>query len=127
MGIDNDSDYIEVYNKDDELVSPDSYDETLITTGSKLKLVINGITHDEVIVIIRGDINEDGRVNITDSTSVVSHILLKEMIEGYKVYAADIVETEGAPLDEAINVVDNTRIEEYILLKRDSLNEKDGD
>ena len=125
--IDNDLEYIKVYDKDDQLISPDNYEDTLITTGSKLKLVINDTEHDNVLVIIRGDVNQDGRVNVKDTTLVTSHIIMKERIEDYRIYAADVVETEGATMENAINVKDKTKISGYVTKKIDSLNEKEGD
>ncbi|MBO4601419.1 MAG: InlB B-repeat-containing protein [Bacilli bacterium] len=125
--IDNELEFIEVYNKDDELISPDDYADVLITTGAKLKLVINGTTHDEVIVIIRGDISQDGYVDVRDQVSQQKHILGSELITGYQVYAADLFEDNEATIDDVIDVRDNALLDKYILGKTISLNEKEGD
>ena len=122
--IDNPKEYLVVYDKDDNLINSDDYDSTLVTTGTKVKLVINGIEHDEVIAIIRGDLNEDGRVNVMDLSKVSDHILEKELIEGYKLYAADLVEDPEAEEDEfMINVMDQGKFVQYILENIDSLND----
>lgn len=48
----------------------------------------------------------------------------KELIEGYKLYAADLVEDEEAEEDEyMINVMDQGKFVQYILENIDSLNE----
>ena len=122
--IDNPKEYLVVYDKDGNQIDKDEFDSTIVTTGMKVKLVINGIEHDEVIAIIRGDLNEDGRVNVMDLSKVSDHILEKELIEGYKLYAADLVEDEEAPEDEyMINVMDQGKFVQYILENIDSLNE----
>ena len=122
--IDNPREYLVVYDKDDNIIDSEDYETALVTTGTKVKLVINGIEHDEVIAIIRGDLNEDGRVNVMDLSKVSDHILEKELIEGYKLYAADLVEDENAEEDEyMINVMDQSKFVQYILENIDSLNE----
>ena len=125
--IDNPNEYLKVYNKNDELVSSSDYESTYITTGSKVQLVINDHEYDEVIVVVRGDVNQDGKVDISDRVQVQSHILKQEYITGYRVYAADVVEKSGATLDKAIDISDAVRINSYILKQISSLNEEDGD
>ena len=124
--IDNDNDYLVVYNKDDEIVSADDYEDTLITTGARVKLVINGTEYDEVRVIIRGDVNQDGQINVMDNAMLTNHILEKTPIEGYQLYAADVVE-EDVELEYMIDVKDQGQIIKYIVEKIDTLNGKDGD
>ena len=122
--IDNPKEYLVVYDKYGNQIYKDEFDSTIVTTGMKVKLVINGIEHDEVIAIIRGDLNEDGRVNVMDLSKVSDHILEKELIEGYKLYAADLVEDPEAEEDEyMINVMDQGKFVQYILENIDSLNE----
>ena len=57
--IDNPRKYLEIYDKEDTLI--EDY-ETMLTTGMKVKLVVNSQEYDEAIVVIRGDIDEDGMV-----------------------------------------------------------------
>ena len=89
----------------------------------RIKLVIDETEYDEVTIIIRGDLNQDGKVNVLDMTIMKNHILNKKMIDDYRVYAADLVEKEGATMEDAINVLDNTKLKNYILKKSNTLNE----
>lgn len=123
LNIVNDNQYINIYDSNGTLIDPSDYNDTLITTGMIIKLIVDNNEYDEVLVIVRGDINKDGRVNITDSSIVSSHILRIELIDDYTIYAADIVETDGSTIDDAINIVDNTKIDEYILRITNSLND----
>ena len=88
-----------------------------------VKLVINGNVVDEAIVIVRGDINEDGLVDAQDKAKLKNHLLGKEgfIIDDYKAFAADLVENEEATTIEAIvNAEDNARLANYLLGKPDS-------
>ena len=121
--IDNPKRYLEVYDKDDNLISSDDYDSTIVTTGMKVKLVIGNTEYDEVIVIIRGDIDQDGYVDISDSVTQLNHILYIELIDDYRLYAADIDIDEEAEEDEMIDISDNVKLDKFILGEIDNINE----
>jgi surface protein len=104
--------YIKIYDGDTELS-----DNDIVKTGLTIKLEINGIVHDEAIIIIRGDINEDGLVNVIDKSIISEHVLRLNNIEGYRTYAADV------DSNDSINVADKSKLSEYILRLIDSLNE----
>ena len=125
--IDNDIEYIKVYDKDNNLINADDYDDTLATTGMVLKLVIADVEHDSVIVVIRGDIDQDGYVDVSDGLKLQNHTLRKEYLEGYLLYAADLDEDPTVPLEDMIDVTDGYQLDMYVLRKIPSLNEKDGD
>ena len=97
-------DYIKIYDGDTELSEDD-----IFKTGLTIKLEINGIVHDEAIIIIRGDINEDGLVNVIDKSILSEHILRLNNIEGYRTYAADVDN------NDSINITDKSKLSEYIL------------
>ena len=61
--------------------------------------------------VVSGDVNGDGRVNITDLISVKAHILRKNSLSGLKLTRGD---TNG---DGKINITDFIRIKGYILGK----------
>ena len=104
--------YIKIYDGDTELSEDD-----IVKTGLTIKLEINGIVHDEAIIIIRGDINEDGLVNVIDKSILSEHVLRLNNIEGYRTYAADI------DSNDSINITDKSKLSEYILRLIDTLNE----
>ena len=111
--IENDSSTLKIYNKD--LVEELDY-TSVVKTGQIIKLIINGKEYDELLLIVRGDINGDGEVNVTDKTIIKNHILSKEEITDYRKYAVDVVE------DNEINVSDNTKLGNYVLGKITTLN-----
>ena len=122
--VDNPTEYIEVYDVDDNLVT--DYEE-YVTTGTKLKLVIDNVTHDEVIVIIRGDIDCDGYVDVADNLMLRNHILYVSLLEDYRIYAADLDEDPEAELEDMLDAADKAKLNKYILNEISSLNEKDGE
>ena len=103
--------YIEVYTIDDELINPQVYEQTLIKTGMKMKLVINDVEKDEVVVVIKGDIDGDGIVNVTDLAPLEWHILEddRDYIEGIYLDAADL---DG---DRIVDVRDEGKLMKFIL------------
>ena len=117
--IDNPVEYIQIYDKDDTLI--EDYD-TMLTTGMKVKLVVNDHEYDEAIVIIRGDIDEDGQVQPADNLILKDHLLKKSYITGYRLYAADVDEEEGVLIENAIKPSDNNKLMNYLLKKSSTLN-----
>ena len=122
--IENPSEYIKVYTKEDELIENP---EELIKTGMKVKLVINGIEHDEAIIIIRGDLDEDGYVEVSDGVVLQQHILYVtgKRITDYRVYAGDIDYNEEATIENMLDVTDGDWIDRKILKMIPSLNNID--
>lgn len=114
--IDNDNSYLTIYDKEDNLISESDYESMIVTSDMKLKLVINDTLYDEVLIIIRGDIDGDGIVDVTDESMLMDHILEIEELTGYKFYAADLEE------DELLDVSDEAKLMDYILEIVHSLN-----
>ena len=121
--IDNPREYLVVYDKDGNQIDKDEFDSTIVTTGMKVKLVIDGTEYDEVIAIIRGDIDQDGYVDISDSVTQLNHILYIELIDDYRLYAADVDIDEEAEEDEMIDISDNVKLDKFILGEITDLNE----
>lgn len=119
--IDNPNENLIIYDKDNNLIDSLNYNSTIVTTGMRIKLVVGGTPYDEVRVIVRGDINEDGKVNTMDLSLITSHILNINRIQGYKIYASNLVD-EGSTEEYMINILDQEKLVQYILEKIDSLN-----
>lgn len=107
----NDNNIIKIYNEDVELE-----DTEVVKTGEIVKIEVDGEKLDEAIIILKGDINCDGRIDITDKTILKKHILNQEEITDYKKYAGDIVD------DNIIDKLDLEKLENYILGKLTTLN-----
>ena len=108
----NEESTIKIYNEENKELE----ESEIVKTGERIKVEIEGEIFDEAIIILRGDINCDGEVNVTDKTIIKNHILSKEEIIDYRKYAADVVE------DNEINVSDNTKLGNYLLGKITTLN-----
>ena len=92
-------------------------DDEIVKTGLVIKLEYNNKVYDEAIMVVRGDVDGDGYVNVTDYMMVLNHSLeLTEIEDPIKFLAADVEE------DELINVTDYIKIMDYSLENLDTLN-----
>ena len=109
----NPNEYIKIYDKDGNEVE----DDEIVKTGLTIKLEINGTVHDEASMVVKGDVDGDGFINVTDYIAVLNHALALEDIEDYiKFVAGDVAE------DEILNVTDYIKIMDYALGNIDSIN-----
>ena len=110
---DNNENTLYFYDNDDNEI----YEKTsLIATGMKIKLIINGKEYDEVTIVVRGDINKDGIINVNDTKKLNNNIL--------KIITFDYIEKKAADstTDEIVNVNDYKKLNNYILKNISSLN-----
>ena len=103
---------IKIYDKEENEVD----DESIVKTGLIIKLEYNDKTYDEAIMIVKGDLNEDGIVDVSDKVVLQNHVLGKQVITDYRKYAEDV------EIDEIIDVTDNVKLGNYILGKINSFN-----
>ena len=87
-----------------------------VRTGLVIKLENNNVVYDEAILIVRGDVDGDGIIDVTDESMVLEDILGIAPIEGYGRYAADVEE------DDLLDVSDDSNILDYILKLLSNLN-----
>ena len=105
-GYTNEKTMLKVYDKEDNLV--EDYTE-IIKTGMKVKLEYGNVVYDEVKVIVLGDIDENGLINVTDQTIIQNHIVGISIIDDYRIYAMDL------SLDDKINVTDQVEHIKYLI------------
>ena len=108
----NPDEYIKIYTSEGEEVD----DTDIVKSGLVIKLEYNDRVLDEAIMIVRGDLDGDGFIDVTDESIVMDHILEITFIDGYSFYAADIND------DDFVDVTDDAYIMDYILEIRNSLN-----
>ena len=109
-----------------ELIHFYSVDNTEITdlenevvkTGSYITLEFKNKEYDKIYIVVRGEINGDGEINVKDYNAAVNHTLKKEILENYW-FASGNVEEEN---EKIINVKDSNKIKNKILKKIESLN-----
>ena len=98
--------YVAVYNGNTRVSS-----DTLVATGMKVVISDGNNIKKQYTIIVTGDVNGDGKINVADMMSVKSHILKKSTLAGNWYSAADV---NG---DAKINVADFMSVKGYILKK----------
>ncbi|MCI8575621.1 MAG: hypothetical protein HFI09_04040, partial [Bacilli bacterium] len=110
---DNDRETLHVYDLDGNEIT----DETItISTSMTLKLIIDNKEYDELTIVVRGDINSDGVVNINDYNKLNSRLL--KMIE------LNYIETQASDLnyDGIVNINDYSKLNSFLLKLLTTLN-----
>lgn len=101
----NESDYLNVYDFNGNLVSDlNQY----VGNGMVMKLEKNGEVLDTLRIIVRGDINGNGRVNWADSLSLDNYIVKLAKFDKYQTLAADITK------DGKVNGADQLSLDNYV-------------
>ena len=85
--------------------------DKLVGTGMKLCIVDNGKILKTYTIIVTGDTNGDGKINITDMIAVKAHILKKSILSGVYANAGDV---NG---DGKVNITDFIKIKAHLLGK----------
>ena len=79
-------------------------------TGSKTKIHYNNHLYKELLNVVRGDVNGDGKVSSADYVKIRKHIMQTDLIkENIYFYAADINN------DNKISSADYVKIRKYIM------------
>lgn len=90
-------------------VQVDLNDSTFYT-GSKTKIYYNNHLYKELLNVIKGDVNGDGKVSSADYVKIRKHIMQTDLIkENIYFYAADINN------DDKISSADYVKIRKYIM------------
>ncbi len=92
------------------------YKDETVKTGMKIKLIINGQEYDEVTIVVRGDINGDGIINVNDYKKLNNYVL--------KTITFNYIEKKASDLnkDTIINVNDYKKLNNYVLKNISSVN-----
>ncbi|MBR1416804.1 MAG: dockerin type I repeat-containing protein, partial [Bacilli bacterium] len=111
----NDSETLNIYDKDGNKITDLS---TSVATGMTIKLEVDDTLYDELKIVVRGDLNGDGMVTMTDYSKLKS-ILLGEIPTFELFLASDVTK------DELVTMPDYTLLKSYLLKSIDSLNSQD--
>ena len=97
---------VEIYNSNGEKIEGNS----LVGTGSTIKILDNEVTVIEYNVIMYGDVNGDGKINSIDLLVLQRHILEIQKLDGVHITAANVRKNGKNP-----NSVDCLLIQRHIL------------
>lgn len=105
----NEAEYVTVYQNNQKVLG-----DTLVATGMKACIINEGVVIKEYTIIVTGDTNGDGKINITDMIAVKASVLKKSTLSGVYAQAGDV---NG---DGKINITDFIKTKAHIL-KKDSI------
>ena len=104
--LDNENSKLEVWNASDDTKLTDT---DVVGTGMIVKLIIDGNIADSKVIVIKGDVNGDGDINVIDASAVVNHFLDRTYLIGAYLVAAD------TSIDTNVNVIDAAQIINHFL------------
>lgn len=116
-------DYLKAYNNDRGLLHV--FDQAgneivdlsqLVATKMSIKLIYNNVVYDELIIVVKGDLNGDGIVDLIDDSLLFNKVLYDEELEDIILVAADINE------DNKVDLLDSSSLYNYVLGILESLN-----
>ena len=81
-----------------------------------IKLIINDVIYDELLIAVRGDLTGDGIVNVTDYNKLNSKLLKATELGYIETIAADTSH------DGILNVTDYNKLNSYLLKNISTLN-----
>ena len=101
--LDNDNEKLHIYatNESTEEVSND----LVLATGYIVKLIKNDSLKDSKIIVIKGDVDGNGKVTLFDAVKVLNHFLEKETLTGANFEAADMDSNGSITLFDAVGVL----------------------
>lgn len=102
----NESGYVVVFQNGSQVSG-----ETPVATGMKACIIENGSVKREYTIVVTGDTNGDGKINITDMIAVKASVLRKSELSGAYAQAGDV---NG---DGKINITDFIKTKAHILKK----------
>jgi len=105
----NEKEYVEIYDKVGAIVSNDK----VLATGMTAGIIDEGTVTKRYTIVVTGDVNEDGMIDIADMVAVKAQILGKGALTGAKLKAGDV---NNIP-DGTIDIADFIRIKAHILKK----------
>ena len=105
--IDNDKSKLSVWTEDGVTQLSDS---DYVATGQLIKLVVNGELNDTARIVVRGDVNGDGEIDLADSVKIINHYLEKpgaDITVDYNFVAADINEDTELDLADSVAIIND--------------------
>ena len=111
--LDNEQVIIKIYDSNNNLIKDNS---KLISTGMTVKIEINNVEYDSLKIVVRGDIDGDGIIAMTDYIALKSLLLGENNFDFIKTMASDL------DYDGVLTMADYIKLKSFILGEINSLN-----
>ena len=85
--------------------------DKLVGTGMIIKIMDGEETKIELVIVVAGDVNGDGKISVTDMLAVKAHLLDKEKLDGAHAQAADVTD------DNKLSITDFIQVKAHLLGK----------
>ena len=79
-------------------------DTDFVATGQEIRLIKNGVLNDSKIIVVKGDVDGNGKVTLFDTIKIFSHLLDSEPITGVYLLAADVDNNNKVTLFDTITI-----------------------
>ncbi|MBE6161076.1 MAG: hypothetical protein E7158_02490 [Firmicutes bacterium] len=109
----NDKEWIHVYNADSDELSETS----IVATKQVVKLEINGKTYDQLTLVLKGDVDGNGKIAVADINRIRNSLLKKITLDDIEKTAADI------DCNDKVAVADINKVRNYLLKKISTMND----
>ena len=103
--IKNDNVFVEVYSSKGSKLGLND----LITTNSVTKIYRDNNLEMEIVNVVPGDTNSDGRINIADVKKLADHTLKGNILNKYEIIAGEVT------LDGKLNIADVKKLADYTI------------
>jgi len=102
--LDNDNAKLQVWTADE---TSQLSDTDAVGTGMIVKLVINGEEKDRKVIVIKGDTNGDGEVDIFDAVGLLNHDLGTSALTGAYLKAGDVNDDNDVDIFDAVGILNH--------------------
>ena len=82
-------------------------DDFVVGTGLQVQALLNGIVNDELVVLIKGDTNGDGVIDVFDVFNMIDHINNDALLTGINKEAGLIVNDEEIDIFDTFAILDH--------------------
>ena len=108
--LDNDNSKLFIYDLSGNEIS----DTDVVGTGYVVKLIKDATLNDSKIIVVKGDVNGDGRVMINDATLIINDILGRKKLTGPNLVAADVDNSSSLFINDATKIINHILLRQAI-------------
>jgi hypothetical protein len=101
--LDNDNAKLFIYDNNGNEIK----DTDLVGTGYVVKLIKDATLNDSKIIVVKGDVNGDGKIMINDATMIINNLLNRTTLTGASKLAADIDDSSSIFINDANKIINH--------------------